>query len=132
MIIDFPSSPSVGDVVYVDDKSWEWNGSSWDATIYGVTAYQIAQLEGFVGTRSEWLDSLVGTTTRFSTLVGDGSTTEFTVTHGFNSQEVIVSTFSDEEDPPAVTDIKLSTLNTVLVVFDRAPLVNSARLVIIL
>jgi hypothetical protein len=33
MIIDFPSSPSVGDVLYVDSRSWQWTGYSWDASI---------------------------------------------------------------------------------------------------
>ena len=33
MIIDFPSSPAVGDVVYLANKSWQWTGYSWDASI---------------------------------------------------------------------------------------------------
>lgn len=30
--IDFPDSPTIGDIFTIDDKSWTWTGVAWDAT----------------------------------------------------------------------------------------------------
>jgi|TARA_R110000796_G_scaffold4770_1_gene18146 hypothetical protein len=35
MIITFPTSPVVGEVLYVSDKSWTWTGKAWDASVGG-------------------------------------------------------------------------------------------------
>jgi hypothetical protein len=73
-----------------------------------------------------------GTTAKTSVIIGDGSAITYTVTHNFNSQEVIVLTFSDEDQPPKVVDVKLPTLNTALIEFDRAPLLDSVKVVVFL
>jgi hypothetical protein len=33
MAINFPDSPSNGDTVTVGDKTWTWNGSTWDVVV---------------------------------------------------------------------------------------------------
>jgi hypothetical protein len=59
----------------------------------GLSAFQVAQFEGFAGTEAEWLESLRAAAIKFSQIIGDGSALEFTVTHNLNSEEVIVSAF---------------------------------------
>ena len=59
MPIDFPDSPVVNDTFTLNGRTWEWNGTTWDALYVDArNAYQIALDNGFVGTEQEWLDSL--------------------------------------------------------------------------
>lgn len=79
MAIDFPNSPTLNDIYTVGDSSWEYDGEKWlslgaigptgatgaegqpgDPGTDGFSAYEVAVSNGFTGTESEWLDSLVG------------------------------------------------------------------------
>lgn len=44
------------------DNGYSGNVSDWLQSLIGLSAYDVAVDEGFVGTRAEWLDSLVGDT----------------------------------------------------------------------
>jgi hypothetical protein len=60
--IDFPNSPTTGTSFSAGGKTWTYNGSVWvlNPRTASKTAYDIAVENGFTGTESEWLDSLVG------------------------------------------------------------------------
>ncbi len=69
MAIDFPVSPAVDQIYSEGGKSWKWNGLGWQLEVGvvtgppgedGLSAYEIAVKDGFVGTEEEWLASLVG------------------------------------------------------------------------
>jgi len=69
MAIDFPASPAVDQIYSEGGKSWKWNGLGWQLEVGvvtgppgedGLSAYEIAVKDGFVGTEEEWLASLVG------------------------------------------------------------------------
>ena len=61
--LDFPSSPSVGQVHSIGVKSWSWNGVAWTVVRVntpGKSAYELAIEKGFVGTEAAWIASLKG------------------------------------------------------------------------
>ena len=68
---------------------------------------------------------------KFQTVIGDGTATTFTVTHGRNSQAVTVQTFSSETSPPGMPTVTLTDVNTVTIVFSRAPLALSIQVVVV-
>jgi hypothetical protein len=47
MIISFPLSPVIGDVFVVANKTWEWTGYSWDASLSSLSSFlaSIIQVE---------------------------------------------------------------------------------------
>lgn len=66
--------------------------------------------------------------------IGDGSATSFTVTHNFNTRDVIVQVFSNSGDYDTVmVDERRPTVNTVQIVFDASvvPAANAYRVVVI-
>jgi hypothetical protein len=46
MAINFPDSPSNGDTVTVGDKTWTWNGSTWDVVVSTPISNQIVDADG--------------------------------------------------------------------------------------
>jgi len=46
MAINFPDSPSNGDTVTVGDKTWTWNGSTWDVVVSTPISNQIIDADG--------------------------------------------------------------------------------------
>jgi hypothetical protein len=58
--IDFPSSPTLNQQVTLGGFLWQWDGTVWRKINAGKSAYAIAVDNGFVGTESQWLASLVG------------------------------------------------------------------------
>lgn len=38
MPADFPDSPTLGEVFSIDDRSWEWDGSTWNANTLPIGA----------------------------------------------------------------------------------------------
>lgn len=58
--IDFPNSPTLNQQVTLGGFLWQWNGEVWRKINAGKSAYAIAVDNGFTGTESEWLESLVG------------------------------------------------------------------------
>lgn len=69
---------------------------------------------------------------KFSANVGDGSATSYTVTHNFNTRDVIArvfpnsGTFDDVE-----VDVQRTSVNAVAVVFATAPAANAYRVVVL-
>lgn len=47
MPLDFPTSPSPGDIYTFGGRSWQWNGSAWD--VYATVANAVTFLNGFTG-----------------------------------------------------------------------------------
>jgi len=69
---------------------------------------------------------------KFSANVGDGSATSYTVTHNFNTRDVIVRVFpnSGQYDDVEV-DVQRTGVNAVAVVFATAPASNAYRVVVL-
>lgn len=47
MPLDFPTSPTVGDIYTFGGRSWQWNGSAWD--VYVTAANAVTFVNGFTG-----------------------------------------------------------------------------------
>jgi hypothetical protein len=69
---------------------------------------------------------------KVSASIGDGSATTYTVTHNFNTRDVVVRVFpnSGEYDDVEV-DVQRTSVNAVTLVFASAITVNAYRVVVI-
>lgn len=63
--------------------------------------------------------------------IGDGTNTTFTITHGFNTSDVITAIYEIATGTYVVTDAQIATANTVEVAFGSAPATNQYRVLII-
>ncbi len=73
-----------------------------------------------------------GKVRRFAQTIGDGSATQFTVTHNLNSRDVSVSVVRTSAPYDTVlTDAERDTVNSVVVRFAAAPASNAFRVVIV-
>lgn len=54
----------------------------------------------------------------YSTLVGDGSAVEFTVTHGLSTKQVIVQLYNENSGATVDASVVRSTINNVVITFD--------------
>ena len=62
MPIDFPASPSIGDVYTVGSRKWTWTGNGWQATPSSVGPQGIQGIQGTQGTQgTQGLQGLQGT-----------------------------------------------------------------------
>lgn len=65
MPINFPSDPELDELYQYAGRVWKWNGTAWESVSsafgpigpQGLSAYQVAVANGFVGTEEEWLDA---------------------------------------------------------------------------
>lgn len=74
----------------------------------------------------------LGGTRKYSTLVGDGSSTTITVTHNFNTRDVVVELYQAGGSYEKVyPDFRHSTVDTVDIIFANAPAENAYKVVII-
>ncbi len=69
MPVNFPTSPALNDTYTYSGRVWKWNGKAWESisSSYGPTgpqglsAYEVAVDNGFIGTESEWLAASLNT-----------------------------------------------------------------------
>lgn len=43
MALDFPNSPSLNDTYTESGRTWQWNGTAWEAVTAGITPGSISQ-----------------------------------------------------------------------------------------
>lgn len=71
-----------------------------------------------------------GRVRRFAQTIGDGSATSYTLTHNFNTRDVLVNIYNSSTNEEIICDVVRNTVNTVNCVFASAPTTNSIRVVI--
>lgn len=104
------------------------SGISRLATQAEVDAGTAADLVVTPSTLANWSGRL----RKFSANVGDGSATSYTVTHNFNTRDVIVRVFPNTGQFDDVeVDVQRTGVNTVAVVFATAPAANAFRVVVL-
>lgn len=69
---------------------------------------------------------------KYATLIGDGSATQFTITHNLNTRDVSVAIYRNSGAYDQVNvDVEHATANTVVVRFAAAPSANAFRVVVV-
>lgn len=77
------------------------------------------------------LANWAGRLRKVATLIGDGSATQFTVTHNFNTRDVHVAVYRNSGAYDQVNvDVEHTTVNTVTIRFAAAPASNAFRVVV--
>lgn len=72
-----------------------------------------------------------GRTKKYSSTLGDGSATSFSVTHNFGSRDVEVSIYRNSGNYDSVlAEVQRPSINTVNVIFDSPPALNAFRVVV--
>jgi hypothetical protein len=78
------------------------------------------------------LTNWAGRIRKYTTTIGDGSATQFDLTHNFNTRDVIVQVYKTSGGYDQVyCDVLAYTTNIVRLVFSSAPAVNSLRVIIL-
>ena len=77
------------------------------------------------------LASWSGRRPKIAQSVGDGSATQYTVTHNFNTLDVQVAVYRNSDGEEVVCDITRTSVNAVRVTFATAPTSNQYRVVVI-
>lgn len=69
---------------------------------------------------------------KYSTSIGDGSATSFTVTHSLNTRDVVIRIYQNSGDYEDVEpDVRRTTVNAATIVFATAPSSNAYRVVVV-
>lgn len=68
---------------------------------------------------------------RYAVTIGNASSTNFTITHNFNTKDVTVAVYDTATDEEVFTGVEHSTVNTVTVKFAVAPGTNAFRVVVV-
>lgn len=78
------------------------------------------------------LTNWVGKLNRFTSIIGDGTATSFTLTHNLGTRDLHIAVFLNSGNYDEVlTEIQRPTINTVVVVFASAPSTNQFKVVIL-
>lgn len=75
--------------------------------------------------------SIVEVPSKFSSTIGNGSSTSIAVTHNLGTKDVSVTTRQTSDDMMILTDWVATDANTVTLTFNAAPASNSVRVVVI-
>lgn len=71
-------------------------------------------------------------TGKFAGVIGNGSATEFTVTHNLNTQDVVVMVMENKAPfAQVITDVEVTDTNNIKVRFAKAPAVGSYKVVVV-
>lgn len=77
------------------------------------------------------LATSVWATPKFKANIGDGSATQYDVTHNFNSRDVAVDVFRNSGNyDDVLAEVQRISLNAVRVIFDSAPASNAYRVIV--
>ena len=91
------------------------------ATVKGISGYDsnnFSVSSGFVSLK------------KFSTSIGDGSNTSYTVNHALGSRDVIVQLFDNSSYDTVIADVVRTDINNVTISFTVAPSTNDIRVLI--
>jgi hypothetical protein len=77
------------------------------------------------------LANYTGRKLKFSADLGDGSATQYDITHNLSTEDVIVSVRRNSDDADVIVDIRRTSVNVVRLNFATAPASNAFRVVII-
>jgi hypothetical protein len=100
---------------------WNETTDKWQIET-ATTVYQNIATENYVNTQ-------IGNNS-FAASIGDGTNTSYTVTHNFNSKDVIVQLYDNSTFDTVYADVVRDTVNTVVVTFTVAPTSNDIRVLI--
>jgi hypothetical protein len=100
---------------------WNETTDKWQIET-ATTVYQNIATENYVNTQ-------IGNNS-FAASIGDGTNTSYTVTHNFNSKDVIVQLYDNSTFDTVYADVVRDTVNTVVVTFTVAPTTNDIRVLI--
>lgn len=127
---------NVGGVNYKANTQFRWSGSTWveitKALDFASTAEAQAGTDDTkVMTPKKVLEAIKANPcmAKYSTKVGDGSTTSIIVTHNLNTKDVVVKVYEGDEE--VLADVETTTENTVTITFATAPTTDQYRVVII-
>lgn len=71
-------------------------------------------------------------TGKFADVIGNGTATEFTITHNLNSQDVVVMVRENKAPfAQVITDVEVTDTNSIKVRFAKAPAVGSYKVVVV-
>ena len=78
------------------------------------------------------LANWAGRIRKYTTTIGDGTSTVFTITHGFGTKDVFVGVYQNSGNyDDVICDVERPNDNSVLLRFGTAPAANSIRVVVI-
>ena len=78
------------------------------------------------------LANWAGRVRKYTTTIGDGTSTVFTITHGFGTKDVFVGVYQNSGNyDDVICDVERPNDNSVLLRFGTAPAANSIRVVVI-
>jgi len=130
MALDFPNTPGVGSTYSLGARTWTYDGTAWnltsDKTGYtGSAGYAGSSgIDGYTGSQGDigYVGSAaIGGATGYVGSVGNGSDTSFTVTHGLDTDNVMVSIRERSSGYFVYPDVKYVASNQVVVEFAEAP-----------